>query len=82
MLKLGREVEYRSMGRTRQKKVIYSQFFRVMPLWGIDAVTIRLSMFLLFRVMMPYKGIDAVKIRLRMFFLFLFFFLVVAKSNV
>ena len=23
-------------------------FFRVMPLWGIDAVTIRLSMFLFF----------------------------------
>ena len=26
MLKLGREVEYRSMGRTTHKKVIYSEF--------------------------------------------------------
>ena len=42
---------------------VFLFFFRVMPLWGIDAVTIRLSMF--FRVM---PGIDAVTIRLSMFF--------------
>ena len=29
-------------------KKYFSGLFRVMPLWGIDAVTIRLSMFLFF----------------------------------
>ena len=61
------------VGHRRGNNPVEYVFFRVMPLWGIDAVTIRLSMFFFFFRVMPLWGIDAVTIRLSMFF-FLFLF--------